>query len=429
MLRHGGDGTYRFQMYNLMVDGQSTGSAQDGIQLRQPLSAMFSNVTFKNFSGRALWITNSGTPGEWADNVQISQCLFVGGTLNQIEANDVIMLSISNCQFDNGTASGIYVKPTTSSYYAKHIKITDNSFLSCVDSIIVHGSGTALNAQWSFIDILSNVIAADTGTGITAGTATDTVTKCNIRGNTVDSPGVNGIDVSSKYGVVADNMVYEAAVNGIDLLDSDNLSVSGNLARKTGAYGIDTGTANECTIHGNDVSNCTTEGVGTADTAGVNVIYGNVGTQLGPIIGGYSIDVAYSGGDGAWSSADSFIPANTLNAIGDSISITLQIADAGGVTSSRANIVLDDGSAHDMGGINVDIGQYGIGHAFIVRDAGGTTSYTKGANNDADRVLGEAIDWTTDVAIELTIFSANGDCTIENMQVIVISGSNGGPTS
>jgi len=429
LLRHSGEGSYRFSMYNLTVSGGNTGSAQDGIQLRQPRSVKVQNVNFRNFSGRALWVTNSGTAGFYADNVHVHQCLFEGGVLNQLEGNDVTNLRISGCQFDTGTKSGIYVKPTSSSYIGRNIKITNNMFIGCEDSIFVHGVGTALNNSWGFINIVDNTIVSDTGTGITAGSATAHITKCQIRGNTIDSPGVDGISVCSQYGVVADNMIYVAAVNAIDLLASDNLTVTGNLARKAGEYGIDLGTCDECTVTGNDVSNCGTKGIDTADTAGANVVYNNVGAQLGPAFGGYAVDVGFSGASAAWSSAESFIPANTINYVGDSILITLYCEDGGGSNSTFIDVILDDGSDTIIESILQSVGTKGLSYVLIVRGSGGTSGYSSAANGLGQATRNATIDWTVDVSIKLDITSADSDAVIHHMTVAVMGGPERGPTS
>jgi parallel beta-helix repeat protein len=410
LLRHSGNGSYRFQMHNLVVDGQNTGSAQDGIQLRQPLSAKVHGVTFRNFTGRAMWITNSGSPGFYADNVQISQCLFEGGTLNCIEANDVQMLQVTGCQFDNPSQSGVYVVPTNSSYYGKHIKISNNIFKSCVNSIYVNGVGTALDNQWGFITITDNIIESETGDGITAGIVTAQITKCMIRGNIVDSPSGDGIHVCSHYGSVVDNIIYAAGANGIDMISSKWVQVKNNQARTAGAYGIDMGNSSYCLFSGNDVSNATTEGIGSADIPIKPYLTNNLGGGGVPKHD-MSFNVGYSGGSG--NSSGSTIPAKTFGDVYNSMILTAQIGYSGGSGSATVELKLAGSS---VGTATIANGESGVAIWQIAIDVGGLSDvYTTSPNAAGDAVANTNIDWDSDVAVTFTVTAGGGGTVVINV--------------
>lgn len=411
LLRHSGTGSYRFDMYNLTVDGQGTGSAQDGIQLRQPLSAKIQGVTFRNFTGRGLWITNSGTPGFYADNVQVHQCLFEGGTLNQIEANDVVMLQVSQCQFDNGTLSGVYVVPTNSSYYGKYIQVENNIFTSCVNSIYIAGVGTSLNNQWGFINVTNNIVEGDTGDGITVGSTTAHNTKCQIRGNTVDAPGGDGILVNCHYGSVVDNIVYTATVNGIDLDQSQFIMCRNNQCRTAGAYGVDIGASTSCTIIDNDVGGCTTAGVGTGDTPSSPYIRGNKGDGTSEPMRGIVFDMGYSAGTGTASTSHT-IPAKSVNSSLATWVIHVACEHTGGA-GATFDLQLDDGGgAVSIGTVTLANNDKGVATYILNTDGATKTSYVTSPNGNGDGLSSLAINFENDINFELTVTCASGTCVV-----------------
>ena len=406
LIKHSGGGQYRFQMYNLMVDGNTTGSAQDGIRLAQVFSAKFHNVTFKNFTGRAIWITNSGAAGNYSDNVQVSNCLFEGGTLAQVEANDVIMLQIMGCQFSGGSAEHVKINPSTSSHWAKQIKIVDNCMKSGTTAVDIIGNGVALNNMYGFIDVSGNIIESPSAAGISLGSTSHMLTKVRCVGNIIDAPGTIGISANVNYGQIKDNTVYTAGSYGIDLGRSKYASTTGNLCRTSGTYGCNLSTCTGCIITGNDFSLSSSGIFNNRDTCTSPVIYNNVGDQ-GMNTVALSWNVGYSGGTGNWAGISaSTIPANSHRAVYDTILITAQIGYSGGAGTATVELVLEGNS---VGTASIANTEEGVASWLVFRDvAGNADTYTTSPNAAGDSVNGTVLDWEQDIAIAFNMTVGTG---------------------
>ena len=255
-----GSGT-QFLIANLTLDGNGQVGG-DGVQLRYAWSSWVHNVTFRNFDGSALKLSNSGTSGQPCTGVRVTNCYFSGGDDHHILADDAINVEVSGCKSSGCDTVAFEFVPLDSAAYIQRINIHDNVFDTADDGCInVRGAGASVDPKWESIRVCDNIIDG-TGTAvqpaIRVGASGALVQKFVVSDNQITDPAVDAIDVYGWYGVVADNNCYDAGNDGITLHASKYVSVHGNDVRSAAGVGILATSALTCQIHDNIVPDCST---------------------------------------------------------------------------------------------------------------------------------------------------------------------------
>jgi hypothetical protein len=255
LLRSGTTGQTGFLIANLTLDGNSsTGTNNKGLQLQHVHDVVIHAVTFKNFSGPALELTDGGTATSPCERVSITQCIFSGGSGNHILVNDVVDLYAFGNTFVDNEITAICLEADTSGKQLKRIKIVGNSILSGANpAISIAGSAATTSENWSDISVANNSVHNMTGADpvFQIGTTTGGLLRVSVCDNRAVSAVDTGLSICADYGTVRGNLLYTAGADGIDLTESVMLDVSDNDVRTATVNGIDAHDSVSCTVHDN----------------------------------------------------------------------------------------------------------------------------------------------------------------------------------
>ena len=248
------------RMANLVLDGNDE-STNDGLVLRGATKCDFSGVTFQNFGGAAFKMTVLG--GSATTHVKTRGCRFRDGAGNHIFMDDVTDIEIVDNKFYGATDIAVLGVPAGGTSHMSNVKVDENQFTNCTDEFIkIIGATGTWSALWSDISVCDNtldtVLVGAGKKGITVGLGSAWVQNIKISDNIMPGAIADAITVYARYGVIHDNMIQNAGGDGIDMLSSEEIVVSGNNCRNAGAYGIDFVDTVNCNITDNDCDEATT---------------------------------------------------------------------------------------------------------------------------------------------------------------------------
>ncbi len=324
----------RFFFSNLTLDGNSNASSsKHGILLKYVLDVIIHSVWFRNFSGSSIHLSNDGAAGNSCRRVIISDCHFEGGSISEksIFSDDVRELLVTGCHFNRPYEQSVYLSAASASAFIAQCNIADNVFHNGrTTSIYVDGSGSA-GAQHAYNKIADNVIEGqDADPAIIAGTSGNPLFDSSVLDNVVSGDhGGDGIECEIEKGQVADNLVFDMAVDAIDIKASKFLVVADNHCYSATNVGVRATSASSCVIHDNFVADCGTPIMpGTACR-----IYNNEGANGVPPASGY------------FETSDKTVtlPANTLQ-VGDRLRIWTGIQNDNVSNSGPLRITIDGNS-------------------------------------------------------------------------------------
>ena len=306
---------------NLTIDGQSTGTAQAGVIMQYVEGFTMRDVVIKNFTGDAVHIDNEGVDGHSCKYVTFDNVRFEGGGASHIKVEDVDFLTLENVTCIDAGAAAITMAPSGATALIKHIQLS-NVQVSGTTGIGVWITADGAASDSHSIISLANCVSiggSDDAFRIgETGKMLKHVTMDNCIGHDATN---NGLTANITYGIISNNHFRYATDDGIDLISSTELVVTGNNCRDAqGDYGIDADGTTSCSIHDNDVTGYTTQGIllTNATTAILGPNQGMVGPTLNTVISDYPHEQRTSTGN---YTATYTIPANTLK-IGDHIRIT-----------------------------------------------------------------------------------------------------------
>lgn len=257
--------TTAFYVGNLTMDG-NTSTDGCGLRLRNVGRAVIHNVHFKDFDDAAIEITNNGADGHSSRNVQITGCSFSGGSGNHIETDDCYNVEIQNCIFNSCALSSVAVAPASAGANGYDISVTGCQFDGaaagqCID--ILGGSATP-GHTFGYINVCNNNVRNSTGSAIRVGATTAVVQGFTVSNNVVRSTD-SGILVWGTSGTVSGNTLVAVGAVGIDLNESQYVSVTDNMIQADTFTGIDASDCDDCFLSGNQIIT-----TGTAITLGEN---------------------------------------------------------------------------------------------------------------------------------------------------------------
>lgn len=397
---------------NLVLDGALQGSGQNGVHLKNVNGCIFDRVIFKRFTGDALVLDNEGTAGNKCSDIVVQSCKFSAGSGYHISGNDIDGLQVSGCQFlDPGTDAINLVTDGVASLM-RGILISANRFTSVARAVYIVGESATANENWRQVQVCDNQVYTASGVAITVGTANAVLKWVEVKDNTIISS-TGGIRVQATGGCVCDNYIPSTTGVGIDMTDSQELLVENNRVPDATGIPIQSTNSDNCRVRFNDVHGSvgnSAEPIVKDGTTG-NVYEDNYGDPYG--VGGKQNWSGAEEDDGTGSGTFTqtyTIPANSVKA-GDHI-IVKALTTVAGTTAIKTIDAL-------MNNVSIGAGQ-------IEQEAGNTVwtwdVWVQAAANDTDAfmfmvtelqpgapqdnqqvatVQAGAIDWTTDVLIDI----------------------------
>jgi parallel beta-helix repeat protein len=398
-------------LVNLSIDGNSgTGSAQDGVQLRNVDGARVLNVEFDDFSGEALVITNDGTAGQSCRDVVVGDCKFNGGDANHLFVRDVRGLVVANCRFDNPTDDCIYGEPSASGAYLQSVLIANCHGSSCDFGIQLLGASGTASDNWSRIRVIGCDFDTVASSGMRLGTTSKILKSCLVAGNTLSNVTGDAFQALIAGGLITGNYAPGAGGDGIDLTDSTDLSITNNDFHDATSTGIDLTNSTDCTVAYNNLS-----GAGTAlvtTNASGQYISSNIGA-LAPTVktayGSNPDEASASAASGTFSESVT-IPAGTVT-VGSVIRVRAHAAHSGTADNSTFRVALagEQAQAVTVNSANDANGDW----VFVVKalsGTGSTASSLQGLNSNNGIYVSNAtldVDWTSDVLVDIDWTKAN----------------------
>ena len=418
-------GTNDVDFHNLTLDGNSaTGSAQDGIQLRQIDGARITNVWFKNFSGSHLQVGNEGTGGNNSIDVMVHNCKFEGGSVDQLKINDVDGMTVSACRFANPTGDCIEGTPTDTSAKMRSITVSGCVMSDCTRGIYVVGASATANDLWRLISVSNNTVLTSSGTGITVGAASAVVKHSSVIDNRVIGTTANALVVNIEGGQVTDNYAPAAGAKAIDLELSKTIKVSGNEFESATTIGIDATATTSVRIWGNDVIGAGTEGI---DTNGATTPYviDNLGHVSAPATTGWwhnGTGLSHTGDTNETTLHTLTIPAGTIVQAGQGLRIRGNFNHSG-AGSSEGRVKLDGELIALSTVVSNEMNWF---DCFVVNNSATNQESAyfsqepgSGTNDDVGDDTSIASDFTTDIDLVFSVQNDDGSATAELRHFVV----------
>jgi hypothetical protein len=346
-----------FTLMNLTLDGNSKGTGQAGLVLSQVSDVRIQNVTFEDFTGVALRLTNSGTEGAECDRVWIDSCYFSGGTGGSsyhIHADDVANLLLTNVHSASAPNKAIVLVATHANHILHNIRLAGVQIDTPGETAlhIAGQSGTA-SENWSDVWVEDVIVETPGGSGdaIIVGSSSGVLKRARVVRCQARSSPAHGLVANIETGEIVGCDFRSATGDAIDLEASADLRVYDNDLQSAGAYSIDATSATDVTIHDNDFRSASTGGiaVNTADTT--REWYNNRGQDYNIRRRVFEVDFGESSHTGNTSRTQLkaiTIPANILRA-GDVVKITA-LCSRGAATNGNMTFTLDFDGA-DIGSI------------------------------------------------------------------------------
>jgi parallel beta-helix repeat protein len=427
LLRTGSSSRTNIVIKNLVLNGQSTGTAQKGVIVRRVDGFKMQNVICKNFTGVDLELTNDGTNGNSCIDAHITDCTFNGGSTSHIIGNDIDGLVLDNVKSISAGAAAIALEAAHANALMKRISMSNVDIDSVTGvGISILGTAAAASDNHSIINLNQCTVTGSSSDALNIGGSSKWLKHISIKGCMCPDAGADALKVYADKGVVSGNYFENATGDAIDLGDSEDLSISNNICNNATTYGIDASGTTDCRIFNNDVTGAGTgiyRAGATTLISGHNI--GDLGTLLNSTIYKRTVGVAGASDTEVFSYT---VPADTLTKHGDSCHIvatatgsgtptgTLKIKVGGG-TYATLNITAN-GAAHlevrfavnsngPGGAGNIDYIAMGIAN-------GGSTAY---ANNNSTTT-----DFTGDVAISITVSKSAGTVTSDYCWFMLLDG-------
>lgn len=398
---------------NLVLNGASEGSGQDGVVLKDVDGAMFDRVIFKNFTGDALVLNNEGTAGNECEDVTVLGCKFDGGTGDHIVGNDIDGLQVSGCQFLNPGSDAIVLTPDGTASKMRSIQITDNRFDLVARAVYVVGASATANDLWARVQVSDNQVLTASAVAITVGGASAIVKNVAVKDNAVISS-TGGLVILASGGEVDGNYVPSTTGIGLDMTDSQDLVVENNRFPDASGIPIQSTNSDNCRVRFNDVHGsvaASAEPIVKDGTTG-NAYEFNYGDQYG--VGGKQAWAGdeEDGGTGSGQFVQTYtIPANSVK-IGDRLRIKA-VTTTDGTTAVKTLSLRAD--SVDMGAGQVEQGSGNTvwswdlwvtattddtdSHMYMVTEISGVDPQD---NQQVALVQAAAVDWTTDIVLDLS---------------------------
>jgi hypothetical protein len=316
-----------FLIANLTLDGNSEVGG-DGLVLRAAYDTLVHGVTFKDFAGSALKITNNGSSGTSSTRVVISDCVFDSGADHHIQCDDGVQISVIGCHSYNCDTIPFEFVALDSSANIESIVIKGNTLRTYDEEAIrVRGGSGSYSTKWESIIIEGNSLdgtGSASGAAVEVGASGAVVQHFNVQGNVIRDAVSDALKLYGRYGLVSGNMARGAGQHGINCTTSQHLQVSDNNVGGAANVGIkadDSGAG--MVLVGNNVLDCTTA-IQFADACYHANNFGSIGGSPTALYSEVNTPT---------------IPANTIRA-GDVVEVWADADVTGGGTAGRLLINL-----------------------------------------------------------------------------------------
>lgn len=267
--------------YNLKVDGDTgTGTAQNGLVFNQVDTLKIHNVTFDDFSGYPLYITNGGVNGNNCFNVEVIGCKFLTSDQHHLFADDVDGMLVHNCYSETSGAGGFQTAAAATA--AKALNVTYSKCRvhdSAESGLRIVGASASAHVNHAHAQIIDCQVDTTTGTtqsGIILGTASTVMDKSSIEGCLVTGATGHGYIVTGDRITLAKDRAFGCAQNGFDLA-VDEAALSGCMACDNTLIGIDLNASNEVGLSGNVAAGNSGSQWDYSSATAIQIGLGNVG--------------------------------------------------------------------------------------------------------------------------------------------------------
>lgn len=419
LLRTGAGSLSNISIESLQLDGQSTGAAQIGVIVRKVDAFTMRDVWVKNFTGVGVQLTNDGTDGNACTDAKILNCRFTGGSTHHLQVIDCDGLQISGFKSTSAPAVGILMEPAATAGLIKRIMLNnvDIETPTGIGISILGASGTP-NANWSYIWMDHCVVTDAAADAFNIGEASKILKYVSIRNCDAPEATSDAFVVNVNIGVVQNCSGHSAGGDGIDLVSSDTVSVTGCEFRAAGAYGCDLDGTTDAHIVGNNFTGASTAAY-LATSATTPRIHGNVGAVNSPAPSGIGDGLDNSRTGSAGDMGFSYtIPANGVR-IGDVIRIRVYLNYTHSAGSLDLEARFGGTGIGSIGATSATTDALVQWDATVVALSGAgscnaiiSVSAEAGPTNKAAR-SGVTIDFTTDTAVTFQATSLGAGSTVQ----------------
>ena len=414
---------------NVTLDGQNTGTGSPiGINVRRIAGFRLIGCVVKNFKGDGVVLTHDGTTGQGCTDSYILNSEFSGGSADHISGIDISGLQIRGILSKSASASTIHLEAADATAKMQDIEVGYVRSESAGGiAINILGAGATLDTDHSRINVHDCSVVGATSDHYNIGEASKILGHVSICNNVAHDSLADAFVINADEGIVSGNSGYSATGDGIDLVDSKNLTVSNNSIPDATLVGIDAdGTAN-CVIINNNVQGAGTEGVKKDSAAPLNV-HGNIGDPdlTADTVIASNTSVTSVTGTSPITVLTYTIPANTISKAGDGLRIVVSSA-AGGAGNLTTTVEVD---ANQVGTGVIVLNEIGIlvveGYIAATSGAGNFRSNSRGwdrlSAQDA-AINNDTIDFTTDIVITIKGTNASAQTsTIHDVRIEFLGG-------
>lgn len=420
LLRTGAGSLTDIAIENLTMDGQSTGSAQAGIIVRRVDSFQMRNVWVKNFTGVGVTLTNDGTDGNACTDASLTKMRFTGGSTTHLHVIDCDGLQIDGFKSTSAPAVAILMEPAASAGLIKRIMLTNVEIETPTGiGISILGFSGTPSANWSYIWLVQCHVTDAAADAFNIGEASKILKYVSVVGCTAPEATGDAFVMNMNIGEMKGCSGYSPGVRGLDLVDSDTVTVASCDFKNAGTYGVDLDDTTDAHVVFNNLSGASTAAF-LATNATTPIIRNNQGA-IG--VGGGTSDGSADARTTTGTFTFSFtIPANAVR-----IDDIIQVIAATNHSSGTATFRLEYGGVAGPSVTAVAVNGYITFNVLINALTGanstqGTAIFVQegGTNNTTIRV-NSTVDWTTDTALtfELTAISA-GTMTLQDIGVAIL---------
>jgi hypothetical protein len=401
---------------NMTLEGAAGAAGSDGIEAQQVTNLRLENLIFTGFKGEPIKLINDTTAGNACVDCSIINCRDTLSTGTAILVNDVDGLVINGYLSDQPGGDGINIEADGAASFIRDIQISNCRVESPTGKgiYIASNSGTA-DDKWSRVSVSNTKVISPTDDGIQVGDTSKiirnvTISDCEIEGTV----GADGFVVNAQRGKVSNCTARANAVgaDGLDMLDSEDLFVSGCHFQDAGANGIDCSSIpanSDCTISNNNVRSATTEGIAkpTGIDSGLECV-ANVGDV------NKSADSVHASRPNTGTSAQTdtvvytyTIPGGTITKAGDGLRVNAALDPNDQTLTTKVKLAgASYGeqfcAANQNGAIQADIQLNDNG----INSANNTDGWSIGVDNAGNCTSTQhsgQIDWRSDVDLTITL--------------------------
>jgi hypothetical protein len=328
LIQTGTSSLSNIQIANLQLQGGAGAASSKGVHVRRVAGFKMMNVLITGFDGDAIHITNDGTPGNPSQDASISNVKVTGGGSNgaHLNVDDVDGLQVSHFLSETAGGAAITMEPDGSASFITDV-IMDNVHVDVPTGkgISILGEASGPDNKWSGISLDQCIVDGPTGTGIELGASSKDLRDLTVSDCSVIGALASGFSISAQRGKVSDcyARAVPATFKGLDLVDSEDIYVSGCNFQDAVTTGIDADGTTDCTLVGNNVRDCGTGILRTGTTTGL-VTRQNPGDRFSVGHRYYDDDSHNHTGDLVETDVFTYtIPANVLNKSGDGFRLSL----------------------------------------------------------------------------------------------------------